>query len=419
MGFTRRAVLTGLVAGVGSGAQASRAAPPSAPVARRIVGTERSGSPSDRGRIELDGQERTSLVLTPPTYDPARSWPLVLFSHGHDQDAQTAIERFGWGKTCDARGYVGIFPNTGGDFTRGHDDNEYFVRLLDRAQAELAVDPRRNQCRRLLGRVSTHAYSFAANHSNRIAALAVHSGTIAYAEEAPEDWDPRRASIPPDQPDPPARRARPKSPAARRSAHAGRGGDAALRVDAGWMEAWAAALDATFVRDAPPPSGVPSRCNHYEWRTGDGHLLVGIVDPELGHELSRTAPRCSSTSSRACPRGRSETATQSSASADPVGSNHAPPRRVRATGMPMWSLVSVCVAQTVPAANRAEAPPLAEVAPGPVSMVELTASLDASRDVVLLVGPDGALSVADELIVPDGVEPWLAARVAQSPAGGS
>lgn len=283
MGLTRRAVITGGLAGVGLACAGFPRRSPLRP----------GRAPAGRGELafavqswddRVDGQERTSLVLVPPTYDPSRSWPLVLFSHGHDQDARTAIERFGWGKTCHARGYIGVFPNTGSDFTRGNDDNEYFLRLLDRAQTELAVDPRRiyaggfsGGCRR--------AYSFAANHSERITALAVHSGTIGYAQEAPEEWDPRRPSI------------HPISlihlHGARDAKVSPRGGvltpaEGATRLSVSMrdgMEAWADALHATFERDAPPPAGVPLRCAHYEWRTADGHLLVGVVDPDLGHEF--------------------------------------------------------------------------------------------------------------------------------------
>jgi poly(3-hydroxybutyrate) depolymerase len=289
MSTTRRAVLLGLAgtAAVGCTGLPQRSVflrlrerLPGRPLGRFIGPPPKYQRLSWRDRV--GDQDRTGVVVVPSTYDPARRWPVVLVSHGHDQDADLVIERYGWGDTCEERGFIGLFPNTGGEFTSGMNDNVYFLALLDRAGGELAVDPSRVYVAGFSGGCK-RAYAFAAAHSDRLAGMAGHSGTIGHREDPPAQWDPRLTA------------ARPLNVVhlhgARDPTVPPRGGtmippDGVLRHTIPMrdgLEVWAEVLGATLERGAPPPPELPLRCDFYRWRSADGHLVEGVVDPDLAH----------------------------------------------------------------------------------------------------------------------------------------
>lgn len=287
MAVTRRALVAGLLAGIGAGCSGI----PERSVFERLKefrpgrGVGR-GSPSPvqvrEWRDQVAGKDRTGWVAVPSRYTPDRKWPVVLFSHGHNQDGRLVLTKFEWDWACEERGYIGLFPDTGGNFTQGLPDNTFFARLLDRAIATFEVDTERifvggfsGGCKR--------AYSFAANHSQRIAALAGHSGTMGHLEEPSEYWDPRVHAVAPinllhihGQND--------ATVAPRGQLYVAEDGVARNTVPMkDGMEIWASVLGAELVRHSPRPAGVPERCDYYEWRSPDGHVLAGVVDPDLSH----------------------------------------------------------------------------------------------------------------------------------------
>lgn len=105
----------------------------------------------------------------------------------------------------------------------------------------------------------------------------------------------------------------------------------------------------------------------------------------------------------------------------------------------MWSLLSVCWAQSAPSADRSDVPPADEgedgdaylsdapplalpavevplpSAPSPALLETLSfvSTADADRDVVVLIARDGARSLAGQDV--QDVTAWLAARVAEAP----
>lgn len=87
----------------------------------------------------------------------------------------------------------------------------------------------------------------------------------------------------------------------------------------------------------------------------------------------------------------------------------------------MWSMLSVCWAQSAPSADLSDEPSLALPIEEPVldssqprlGALELVTTLDTARDVVVLVARDGGRSIAGERV--EDVTAWLGARLAELP----
>ena len=65
------------------------------------------------------GVERRYLLHVPPTYTPARKWPLVVMFHGGGGTAKLAMRETGWAEKADKEGFLAVFPEgTSPDATR-------------------------------------------------------------------------------------------------------------------------------------------------------------------------------------------------------------------------------------------------------------------------------------------------------------
>ena len=69
--------------------------------------------------IMVKGVERRYLLHVPPTYTPAKKWPLVVMFHGGGGTAKFAMRETGWAEKADKEGFLAVFPEgTSPDATR-------------------------------------------------------------------------------------------------------------------------------------------------------------------------------------------------------------------------------------------------------------------------------------------------------------
>ena len=230
----------------------------------------------------FEGRMRRSTVYLPSGWGSGASLPLVLVAHGSQGNGRTMYERKGWAATCERAGYVGVFPDTGAEIVEADPDDAYFAYALTRAADAYGTDDRRIYVVGFSGG-GKRAYDFAAMHSPMVAAAAIHSGKIGHREDDPAIWDPRRADLTPlsvfhlhgakDDRVPPL------------------GGilvtpDGVARHVIPMEEAlavWAEALGATPV--APPPiPELPRGSLVHMWEASGGQVVLGVLDPTLGHD---------------------------------------------------------------------------------------------------------------------------------------
>jgi poly(3-hydroxybutyrate) depolymerase len=226
------------------------------------------------------GQERRHTVYLPSGW--TQGMPLVLVAHGSQGNGSTMYRNRGWAAVCERQGWIGVFPDTGAQLTEADPDAAFFLHALDRTASEYHTDARRTWVVGFSGG-GKRVYNFAAQHSGRVAAVAVHSGKIAHREDDPATWDPRRPDLTPlgvlhlhglrDDRVPP------------------NGGihvppDGVPRHVIPMAEAlalWAGALHATPA-PAPRIPEVPGDCAITLYEAPAGRAVLGVLDPELGHE---------------------------------------------------------------------------------------------------------------------------------------
>jgi len=60
--------------------------------------------------ITVKGVERSYLFHIPPSYYPARKWPVVVMFHGGGGTAKAAMWETGWDEKADKEGFLAVFP---------------------------------------------------------------------------------------------------------------------------------------------------------------------------------------------------------------------------------------------------------------------------------------------------------------------
>ncbi len=294
---SRRFVLTAGAAGLALGALGcsglGRGSPP-APAPRGGGPRSEEGDPADRaprggraGKLveiseRVNGVERTALLMVPTGWSNEKKWPLLLASHGSGGTGDIPAHKWGWAALCDREGWVGVFPNTGREIT-GDREDAYFPVLVERLTEERAVDPARVYAVGFSGGQG-RVYTFAARSSGMVAAIAGGGGKIGFEEMDPNIWDPR------------ANKVRPVS-----VLHFHGKKDTTTPVEGGrvadevtgdnytivsmreGLRIWAEANGATLERNARLPAGVPKDCSFLRYRAPSGHLVEGILDPNLHH----------------------------------------------------------------------------------------------------------------------------------------
>jgi len=158
------------------------------------------GPGSRMGTLEVGGLTRSYVLHIPPKYDPKRPTPLVLAFHGAAASAPIMELASGLSAKSDEAGFVVVYPNStsqmglvsawnsGGFRGPNHDqwpDDVAFVKaLLDHLATVVNVDSRRVYATGI-SNGGMMCYRLAAELSERIAAIAPVSGTMAIAEARP------------------------------------------------------------------------------------------------------------------------------------------------------------------------------------------------------------------------------------------
>ena len=151
--------------------------------------------PSDHTRtLQVDGRTRSYIVHVPPKLDPKQPTPVVLAFHGAATNASIMALSSGLSDKADEAGFIVVYPNgTGkGDmflvWNAGGwhgpkaeelpDDVKFVTALLDDLAKVVNVDPKRIYATGM-SNGGMMCYRLAAELSNRIAAIAPVSGTMA------------------------------------------------------------------------------------------------------------------------------------------------------------------------------------------------------------------------------------------------
>ncbi len=158
-----------------------------------LPATPTRGAADSPGELSYDGLDRTYLLHLPPSYDGHTPLPLVLVFHGGLGNAESIAGRIGMEAQADEHGFILVYPNGTGRTERAltwnagyccgyameHEiDDVGFVRaLLDKLQAELAVDPKRVYAAGISNGAML-VYRLAAELPTRFAAVAPVAGAI-------------------------------------------------------------------------------------------------------------------------------------------------------------------------------------------------------------------------------------------------
>lgn len=158
--------------------------------------------PGDHFReLKVEGRERSYLVHIPPKYNASDPAPVVLAFHGAMTNAPIMALSTGLSAKADQAGFIVVYPNgTGeGDFflvwnsggfrgpnAKNRPNDVAFVEaLLDDLATTIKIDPKRVYATGI-SNGGMMCYRLAAELSDRIAAIAPVSGTMAADTRRPE-----------------------------------------------------------------------------------------------------------------------------------------------------------------------------------------------------------------------------------------
>ena len=150
--------------------------------------------------LMIDGKARSYLVHIPKGHDSKKPAPVVLALHGAAMNGPLMAQICGMNEKADKAGFIVVYPNGTGTFPflfwnaggrRGPlaqgmpDDVAFISKLIDDLSAVVKVDSNRvYACGMSNGGMMS--YRLAAELSDRIAAVAPVSGTIAIEESNPQ-----------------------------------------------------------------------------------------------------------------------------------------------------------------------------------------------------------------------------------------
>jgi len=158
--------------------------------------------PGDYNRsVKMGDVERTFVVHVPPKYDAKKPTPVVLVYHGAFTNAAITVLWTGLNAKADQAGFIAVYPNGSGvgttlfwnsGFTRikskdrpPPDDVAFTAKLLDDLTTVVNVDPKRVYATGI-SNGGMMCYRLAAELSDRIAAIAAVSGTLAVDNPSPK-----------------------------------------------------------------------------------------------------------------------------------------------------------------------------------------------------------------------------------------
>ena len=159
-------------------------------------------APGDHTRtLQVDGRERSYLVHIPPKHDPKKPTPVVLVFHGGGTNAQIMVRFCGMNKKSDEVGFVAVYPNgtgtadlfltwnaggfQGPNADKRPNDVKFVSMLLDDVTTVVNVDSKRVYATGM-SNGGMMCYRLGAELSDRIAAIAPVSGTMAIPDYKPK-----------------------------------------------------------------------------------------------------------------------------------------------------------------------------------------------------------------------------------------
>lgn len=165
-------------------------------------GRPASLGPGDHWRnIELEGRTRSYLLHIPAKYDAKKPTPVVLIFHGAAMNARSMVWFCGMNDKSDEAGFVAVYPNGTGiadtfltfnawddslpGATKRPDDVAFTARMLDELPGVVNVDRKRIYATGM-SNGGFMCYRLAAEMSDRIAAIAPVSGTVAIRDPKPK-----------------------------------------------------------------------------------------------------------------------------------------------------------------------------------------------------------------------------------------
>lgn len=156
--------------------------------------------PGDFNRsVKIGEVDRSYLVHVPPKFDSKKPAPIVLCFHGAWANAAVQVRFTGLNDKADQAGFVAVYPNgmgkNGMQFwnagmvrlgTEGKqaDDVGFVVKLLDDLGTVVHIDPKRVYATGM-SNGGMMCYRLASELSDRIAAIAAVSGTMAIEKASP------------------------------------------------------------------------------------------------------------------------------------------------------------------------------------------------------------------------------------------
>jgi polyhydroxybutyrate depolymerase len=150
--------------------------------------------------FEIDKQKRTYWVHVPPTYDAMKGTPVVLALHGATMSAKGMEALTGLSQKADREGFIVVYPNgagspflqtwNSGGFTQlfsqsKPNDVRFIAKVLDDLEGIVNVDKKRVYATGI-SNGAMMCYRLASELSDRIAAIAPVSGTIAIGNYEPK-----------------------------------------------------------------------------------------------------------------------------------------------------------------------------------------------------------------------------------------
>ena len=148
--------------------------------------------------LKVDGQDRSYLVHIPAKYDGKTPTPVVLALHGAAMNGPMMAVFCGLNKKADEAGFIVVYPsggtgmgiflvwNAGSVVSKDRPDDVAFIRkALDDLGGVVKVDPKRVYATGM-SNGGMMCYRLAAELSDRIAAVAPVSGTMAIEKASPK-----------------------------------------------------------------------------------------------------------------------------------------------------------------------------------------------------------------------------------------
>jgi Predicted peptidase len=152
-----------------------------APVVTAAVPQQASARPTEKGfllrTITLDDTEHRYIAFVPPSYDPAKKWPVIVFLNGAGECGTDGFKQAAVGlgsavmQNAEKWPYVILFPQKPTRQTRWLDHDALVLGVLDKALSEWSLDPNRVYLTGL-SQGGFGTWDIGSKHPERFAALA-------------------------------------------------------------------------------------------------------------------------------------------------------------------------------------------------------------------------------------------------------